>query len=106
MQLQNYIMSYGYSGFKRTKMDTKYDLANLILEGSVGILESDNEAVKEGNKIKILTLNKLLTRLSVLLTKMKTWNNSYKLKNKIRLILYLLYQRNKIIVTIYKNLIK
>ena len=84
MQLQDYIMSYGCSGSKRKKMDTKYNLANLILEGSAGILESDNEAVKEGNKIKILTLNKLLTRLSVLLAKMKAWNNSYKLKNKIK----------------------
>ena len=48
-------------------------------------------------QIKILTLNKQLTRLSVLLAQIKAGINSYKLKNEIRqiLLLYLLYQHNK-----------
>ena len=45
--------------------------------------ESDKE-VKEGKRLKILTLNKLLTRLPILLPQIKAGNNSYKLKNKIR----------------------
>ena len=43
-----------------------------------------------------MTPNKLLTRLPILLAQMKAGNNSYKLKNEIRQILYFLYQHNKI----------
>ena len=39
-------------------------------------LESDEEEVKKGKGIKILTPNKLLTRLSVLLAQIKAYNNS------------------------------
>ena len=47
-------------------------------------------------EVKIWTPNKLLTRLPVLLAQIEGGNNSYKLKNKIRLTLYLLYQHNEI----------
>ena len=56
-------------------------------------------------QIKILTLNKQLTRLSVLLAQIKAGINSYKLKNEIRQILYLLYQHNKFTKKLYNNLI-
>ena len=46
--------------------------------------------------LKILTPNKLLTRFPILLAQLKAGNNSYKLKNEITQILYLLYQHNKI----------
>ena len=69
-------------------------------------LESDEEEVKEKNVLKILTPNKLLTRLPILLAQIKAGNNSYKLKNEIRQILYLLYQDNKITKKVYNNLIK
>ena len=45
-------------------------------------LESDGEEVKEEKRLKILTPNKLLTRLSVMLAKIKARNNSNKLKTK------------------------
>ena len=57
-------------------------------------LECDEEKVKKGKALKILTPNKLLTRLPILLAQIKAENNSYDLKNEIRQILYLLYQRN------------
>ena len=66
--------------------------------------ESDEE-VKEGKGLKVLTPNKLLTR-PILLEQIKAGNNSYKLKNEIRKILYLLYQHNKITKRVYNNLIK
>ena len=57
-------------------------------------------------QIKILTLNKQLTRLSVLLAQIKAGINSYKLKNEIRqILLYLLYQHNKFTKKLYNNLI-
>ena len=54
----------------------------------------------------MLTLKKLLTRLPVLLVQRKAENNSYKLKNEIRQILYLWYQHNKITKNVCNNLIK
>ena len=69
------------------------------------LLEGD-EDVKEGKELKILTPNKLLTELPILLAQIKTGNNSYKLKNDIRQILYLLYKHNKISKKVYNNLIK
>ena len=68
-------------------------------------LEPDEE-VKEGIGLKILTPNKLLTRLSILIVQIKAGNNSYKLKNEIRQIPHLLYQHNKITKKVYNNLIK
>ena len=47
-------------------------------------LEGDEE-VKEGKGLKILTPNKFLTRLSILLAQIKSENNSYKIKSEIRL---------------------
>ena len=67
-------------------------------------LEGD-EKVKEKKGLKILTPNKVLTRLSILLAQIKAANNSYKLKNETRQILCLLYQHNKITKKVYNNLI-
>ena len=66
----------------------------------------EDEEVKEGKGLKILTPNKFLTRLSILLAQIKAGNNSYKLKNKIRKILYLFYHNTKITKKDYNNLIK
>ena len=55
-------------------------------------LEGNEEEAKEGKGLTSLTPNKLLTRLPVLLVQVKSENNSYKLKNEIRQILYVLYQ--------------
>ena len=68
-------------------------------------LEDNEEEQKEGRRLKILTSNKLLTRLSIMLAQIKARNTSNKIKNIIQ-ILYLLYQHNKITKTVYNNLIK
>ena len=75
------------------------DISNMPL------LEGDEE-VKEGKGLKILTPNKLLTRLPMLLAQIKAGNKSYKLKNEIRQKLYIFYQHNKIIKKVSNNLIK
>ena len=51
--------------------------------------------VKEGKVLKVLAPNKLLTRFPILLAQIDDENNSYKLKNEIRQIPYLLHQHNK-----------
>ena len=69
-------------------------------------IEGDEEEVREEKGIKILTPNKLSTRLPILLTRIKVGSNSYKIKNEMRQILYLLHQHNKITKKVCNNLIK
>ena len=69
-------------------------------------LESDEEEVKERKGLKILTPNKLLIRLPILLAQINDGNNSCKLINEVRQILYLLYQHKKITKRVYNNLMK
>ena len=54
-------------------------------------IKGDEEEVREGNGIKLLTPNKLLTKLSIVLAQIKAGNTSYNLKTEIRQILYLLF---------------
>ena len=68
-------------------------------------LEGDDE-VKEGKGINVSTPNKLLIGLLLLLAQIKAGNNSQKLKNEMGQILYLLYQHNKNIKTLYSTFIQ
>ena len=54
-------------------------------------LGSDEEDVKEGKWLKILTPNKLLTRLPMVLSQRKAGSNSYNLKSAIRKCKYYIY---------------
>ena len=56
--------------------------------------------------MKILTKKQMLSRLSILLTQIQAGNNSSKLKNEIRQILYSLYRSKVLTKTVYNNLIK
>ena len=47
----------------------------------------------------------MLSRLPISLAQLKAGNNSEKLKNEIRQLLYSLYRYNKLRKTIYNNLI-
>ena len=126
IQLQNYIMNCWehilmstivYQIQKEKKMERKYKPKNLFLNAynyddwfdikeltdkeesadlsNMSPLEGDEE-VKERKEIKILTPNKLLTRLPISPAQTKVGNNSNKLKNEIKHIMYLLHQHNKI----------
>ena len=55
--------------------------------------------------VKILTPNQMLTRLPILLAQMQDGNNSQKLKNEIRQLLYSLYRSKKVNKSIYKKLV-
>ena len=70
---------------KSEEIDTT-DMPDLETEESVA--ERRNQ---HGKGLKMLTPNQMLSRLSVSLAQLKAGNNSEKLKNKIR---QLLYQRN------------
>ena len=64
------------------------------------ILESNNK-IQSGQGLKILTLNQILSRLPISLAQLKVGNNSEKLKNEIRQILYSLYRLKKLTKQIY-----
>ena len=56
--------------------------------------------------LKILTDKQMLNRLPILLAQIQAGNNSKKLKNEIRQILYSLYRSKVLTKTVYNNLIK
>ena len=68
------------------------------------ILELNN-LNQQGQGSKILTLDQMLSRLPTSLAQLKAGNNSEKLKNEIRQLLYSLYCSKKLTKTLYNNLI-
>ena len=58
-----------------------------------------------GSGLKILTPQQMLARLPISFAQVRAGNNSQKLKNEIRQLLYSLYRSKKISKTVYKNLI-
>ena len=81
---------------KKERLGKKYSADNLTLDyyyyslwfeefvdlPPMQTLQCDEEEVKELKGLKILTPNKLLTRLPVLLAQIKSGDNSYKLKKQ------------------------
>ena len=72
-------------------------------------LESEESAEQkrnqQGKDLKILTPNQVPSRLPISLTQSKAGNNSEKLKNEIRQLLYSLYRSKKLTKQIHKSLI-
>ena len=66
----------------------------------------DSNGWSSGSGLKILTNKQMLNRLPILLAQIQAGNNSIKLKNEIRQILYLLYRSKVLTKTVYNNLIK
>ena len=60
---------------------------------------------QQGLGLKILTLNQMFSRLPISLAQLKAGNNSEKLKNEIRQILYSLHRSKKLTKQLYKSLI-
>ena len=60
---------------------------------------------QQGKGLKILKPSPMLSRLPISLAQLKAGNNSEKLKNEIRQLLYSLYRSKKLTKEIYKSLI-
>ena len=69
-------------------------------------IKSGSDTSKKGEGLKILTNKQMLNRLPILLAQIEAGNNSIKLKNEVRQILYLLYRSKVLTKTVYNNLIK
>ena len=65
-----------------------------------------NKQNQQGQGIKILTQNQMLSRLPITLAQLKAGNNSEKLKNEMRQLLYSLYRSKNMAKQVYNNLIK
>ena len=64
-----------------------------------------NQVNQSGQGLKILTPNQMLSRLPITLAQLKAGNNSEKLKNEIRQLLYSLYRSKKFTKQLYKSLV-
>ena len=66
---------YGYEWWFTIYNITEGDEEESVDIEPTPLLEGDEKDVKEEKWLKILTSNKLLTRLTVLLALIKAWNN-------------------------------
>ena len=64
-----------------------------------------NQLDQSEKDLEILTPNQMLSRLPITLAQLKAGNNSEKLKNEIRQLLYSLYRSKKLTKQLYKSLV-
>ena len=65
-----------------------------------------NKQTQQGRGLTILTPSQMLSRLPITLAQLKAGNNSEKLKNEIRQLVYSLYRSKTMTKEVYNNLIK
>ena len=86
--------------------EKKIEQPDKILEIVEKVLDFNKKIRKQqGLELKILTPNQMLSRLPITLAQLKAGNNSEKLKNEIRQLLYSLYRSKKLTKNIYKSLV-
>ena len=90
---------------KMSEEEKKIEDPELVVEIVEEILKF-NEQNQPGKVIKILTPNQMLSRLPISLAQLQAVNNSEKLKNEIRQLLYSLYRSKNMTKQVYNNLIK
>ena len=93
------------SGSDKKKKVIRYarDLKDIV---DLYNLKSDSHTSKKGEGLKILTDKQMLNHLPTLLAQIEAGNNSIKLKDEARQILYSLYRSKVLTKTVYNNLIK
>ena len=97
--------------FDATNLDLNFEYIErtedlyMGLSKIVNIVKDIERSKKQGQGLKIITPKQMLSRLLILLAQILTGNNSAKLKNEIRQLLYSLYRSKKISKRVYNNLI-
>ena len=88
-----------------SEAETENEKPNQILETVNEILDFNKEIQKQrGLGLKILTPFEMLSRLPIFLAQLNAENDSEKLKNEIRQLLYSLHRSKKLTKNIYKSL--
>ena len=110
-RLENDIKNMPENEVKNKKLDLLKSIVRKIVDAiqildDMPPLETEREAAErqQGQGLKILTPQQMITRLPVLLAQLKAGNNSQKLKNDIKQLLYSLYRSTKLSITIYNRL--
>ena len=103
-ELVNVINSGLKEIIKMSKDEKKIEKPNKIVEIVEEILKFSKQQ-QLGTGLKILTPNQMLSRLPITLAQLKAGNNSEKLKNKIRQLLYSLYRSKNMTKQVYNDLI-
>ena len=99
------------SGLKDLKEEIKKMSEEEKIENPESVVEIVEEVLKfnkqnqEGQRLKNSAPNRMLSRLPVTLAQLKAGNNSEKLKNEIRQLLYSLYLSKNMTKQVYNNLI-
>ena len=92
-----------------TKEMSKEEIENekmyRILKIVEEIIDFNQLEQQKGEGLKIVTPDQMLSRLLISLAQLKAGNNSEKLKNEIRQLLYSLYRSKKLTKQLYKSLI-
>ena len=91
---------------KMSREEIKNEKPNDVL-GIINEILNFNKKIQkqQGSALKILTPNQIRSRLPISLAQLKAGNNSEKLKNEIRQILYSLYRSKKHTKQLYKSLV-
>ena len=89
---------------KISQNEIKTEKPDKILKIVEEILEFNKQNQLEKG-LKILTPNQTLSRLPITFAQLKAGNNSQKLKNEIRQLLYSLYRSKKLTKQLYKSLV-
>ena len=102
------VIKSGLSDFKddiekMTKKEKEIEKPHEIVDIAEKILDF-NQLNKKGQGQKTLTPDQMLNRLPISLAQLNARNNSEKLKNEIRLILYSLYRSKRLTKKVYKSL--
>ena len=90
---------------KMSKEEIEIEKPDEIVRVVEMILDFNKQNQQKGQGIKILTPNQMLNRLPIALAQLKAGNNSNKLKNEIRQLLYSLYRSKNMTKQVYNNLI-
>ena len=102
--INNKLTKLKYIVRKLPENDNRVEENKKIIHIVEKILELNKEK-HSGKGLKILTPVQMLSRLPITLAQLKAVNNSEKLKNEIRQLLYSLYRSKKLTKQLYKSLI-
>ena len=111
-KLKKDIQNMSEDEIKNKRLDYLKDFAKNIINANQKLdamptLEKEEDAAQrqEGQGLKILTPKQMIIRLPILLAQLKAGNNSQKLQNEIRQLLYHLYRSKNLSKTVYNHLI-
>ena len=102
--INNKLTKLKYIVRKLPENDNRVEENKKIIDIVEKILELNKEK-HSGKGLKILTPDQMLSRLPITLAQLKAGNNSEKLKNEIRQLLYSLYRSKKLTKQLYKSFI-